>query len=53
MNKGNFRSVISGASVTVTYRYTLGKKTRETFNKLLIKERGNKNEKNCKKIDAV
>lgn len=53
MNKGNFRFVISGAAVTVTYRYTLGKKTRETFNKLVIKERGNKNEKNCKTIDAV
>lgn len=53
MNRGNFRSKINGAAVTVTYRYTLGKKTRETFNKLLIKERGNKNEKNCKKIDAV
>ena len=52
MNRGSFRSVISGAAVTVTYRYTLGKKTRETFNKLLIKG-GNKNEKNCKKIDAV
>lgn len=53
MNKGNFRSKINGAAVTVTYRYTLGKQTRETFNKLLIKERGNKNEKNCKKADAV
>ena len=52
MNKGNFRSVISGAAVTVTYRYTLGKKTRETFNELLIKG-GNKNEKDCKKADAV
>lgn len=53
MNKGNFRSKINGAAVTVTYRYTLGKQTRETFNRLLIKERGNKNEKNCKKADAV
>ena len=53
MNRGNFRSVMNGAAVTVTYSYTLGKQTRETFNKLLIKERGNKNEKNCKKINAV
>ena len=53
MNKGFFRSEINGTKVTVTYRYALGKQTRETFNKLLIKERGNKNEKNCKKIDAV
>jgi hypothetical protein len=53
MSKGFFRSKINGTAVTVTYRYTLGKKTRETFNELLIKERGNKNEKNCKKIDAV
>lgn len=52
MSKGFFRSKINGAAVTVTYRYTLGKQTRETFNKLLI-ERGNKNEKNCKTIDAV
>ena len=53
MNKGFFRSKINGTAVIVTYRYTLGKKTRETFNELLIKERGNQNEKNCKKIDAV
>jgi len=53
MNKGNFRSVMNGAAVTVTYRYTLGKKTRETFNELIIKERGNKNEKDHKKIDFV
>lgn len=53
MNKGTFKSVMNGAAVTVTYRYTLGKKTRETFNRLLIQERGNKNEKNCKTIDAV
>lgn len=53
MNKGNFRSVMNGAAVTVTYRYTMGEKTRETFNRLLIQERGNKNEKNCKKADAV
>lgn len=52
MNKGNFRSVMNGAAVTVTYRYTLGKQTRETFNELLIKERGNKNEKDHK-TDAV
>ena len=53
MNKGKLKLTINGIVVTVTYRYTLGKKTRETFNKLLIKERGNKNEKNCKTIDAV
>lgn len=52
MSKGFFRSKINGTAVTVTYRYTLGKQTRETFNKLLIKG-GNKNEKNCKTIDAV
>lgn len=52
MNKGNFRSKINGAAVTVTYRYTLGKKTRETFNELIIKERGNKNEKD-QKTDAL
>lgn len=52
MNNGVFISVISGVAVTVTYRYTLGKQTRETFNRLLIKERGNKNEKNYKKNDA-
>lgn len=53
MNKGKLKLTINGIVVSVTYRYTLGKRTRETFNKLLIKERGNKNEKNCKKIDAV
>ena len=53
MNKGKLKLTINGIAVSVTYRYTLGKQTRETFNKLLIKERGNKNEKNCKKIDAV
>lgn len=53
MNKGKLKLTINGIAVSVTYRYTLGKKTRETFNKLLIKERGNKNEKNCKTIDAV
>ena len=53
MNNGFFRSVIKGTAVTVNYSYTLGKQTRETFNKLLVKERGNKNEKNYKKIDAV
>ena len=52
MSKGFFRSEINGTKVTVTYQYTLGKKARETFNKLLTKG-GNKNEKNCKKIDAV
>ena len=52
MSKGFFRSKINGAAVTVTYRYTLGKQTRETFNELLIKG-GNKNEKDYKKTDAV
>ena len=52
MNRGKLKLTINGIAVTVTYRYTLGEKTRETFNKLLIKG-GNKNEKNCKKIDAV
>ena len=50
MNKGKFRSVINGVAVTVSYRYTLGEKTKDTFNRLLIKERGDKNEK---KINAV
>ena len=53
MNKGKLKLTINGIAVSVTYSYTLGKQTRETFNKLLIKERGNKNEKNCKKINAV
>lgn len=52
MDKGEIRSVINGVAVNVSYRYTLGEKTKDTFNKLLVTG-GKQNEKTQNEIKSA